>query len=63
MKTENGYLMTKLGEGDVKPQAVRKLLDGDAAFSLEWEEFWHEELRGIYRDADELLASYLEWLR
>ena len=63
VKTENGYLMTKLGEGDVKPQAVRKLLDGDAAFSLEWEEFWHEELGGIYRDADELLASYLEWLR
>ena len=63
MKTKTGYRMTKLGEGDVEPSAVLELLDCCTAFSLEWEEFWHEELRGIYRDADELLSSYLEWLK
>ena len=63
LNTSDGYRMTKLGEGDVEPTAVRELLDGCTAFSLEWEEFWHEELRGIYRDADELLSSYLEWLK
>ena len=63
VKTDVGYRMTALGEGVIEPAAIRDLLDGEAIFSLEWEEFWHKELRGIYRDTDELLLSYLDWLK
>lgn len=63
LKTDTGFKMTKLGDGVIAPSSVRKLLDEDAAYSLEWEEFWHEELKGLYRDADDLLGSYLNWLK
>ncbi|MBR3423971.1 MAG: sugar phosphate isomerase/epimerase [Clostridia bacterium] len=63
VRTKDGFRMTKLGEGDVNPTAVRKLIGENIPLSLEWEEFWHEELRGIYRDADDLFASYLGWLK
>ena len=63
VKTGGGYRMTKLGEGDVDPTSVREFIDGDVPLSLEWEEFWHEELRGIYRSSDDLLDSYLDWLK
>ena len=62
VKTDYGYKMTKLKCGDIRPSEVRGLLDDSTALSLEWEGFWHEELRYIYRDDDELLTSYLEWL-
>ncbi len=63
---ENGrFVMTRLGDGELSPRAVREQLEKIApqcAVSLEWEEFWREELRGIYSSPGELLVSYLRWI-
>ena len=64
---ENGlFVMTRLGDGELSPNEIREQLEKIApqcAMSLEWEEFWREELRGIYSSPRDLLDSYLEWIK
>ena len=65
-KIEAGkYVMTRLGDGDVDPKAVKSVLEKigfSGALSLEWEGFWHRELRTIYSTPEELLRNYLYWI-
>ncbi len=66
-RASNGrYVMTRLGDGELSPRDVREQLETIApgcALSLEWEEFWHPELKGLYSSPRELLESYLEWIK
>ena len=55
------YIYTKLGEGELPiADMVWRLLDAgyDGYFSLEWENEWREELKGVYNDLDKLLYDF-----
>ena len=55
------YIYTKLGEGELPiADMVRRLVDSgyDGYFSLEWENEWRAELKGVYNDLDKLLSDF-----
>ena len=55
------YIYTKLGEGELPIcDMVKRLLDVgyDGYFSLEWENEWRSELKGVYTDLDKLLYDF-----
>ncbi|MBQ3901329.1 MAG: sugar phosphate isomerase/epimerase [Clostridia bacterium] len=63
---DGGSVMTRLGDGELSPRDVREQLETvapDCALSLEWEEYWRPELRGIYSSPRDLLDSYLDWIK
>ena len=55
------YIYTKLGEGELPiADMVNRLLaiGYDGYFSLEWENEWRAELKGVYTDLDKLLYDF-----
>ncbi len=55
------YVYTKLGEGELPiADMIYRLLDNgyDGYFSLEWENEWRSELKGVYNDLDKLLYDF-----
>lgn len=55
------YIYTKLGEGELPiADMVWRLINRgyDGYFSLEWENEWRAELKGVYCDLDKLLSDF-----
>ena len=64
-RERKSYVMTPLGDGDIDPRRVRGLLEETSfsgELSLEWEEFWRPELKGIYKSPDDLIQAYKNWI-
>jgi sugar phosphate isomerase/epimerase len=56
---------TKLGEGELPIREALRLLDGSGYrgyCSLEWENAWRPEIRGLYNSLDDLLVAWNEFL-
>lgn len=59
------YVYTELGQGEVPVRDILDLLkktDYRGYLSLEWENQWRPELKGIYRSLDELLQDFNQYM-
>jgi len=59
------FLYTKLGEGEVPVRdclSELQKLGYDGYLSLEWEDAWRQELKGMYPDVSVLLSDYNAYL-
>lgn len=63
---EVAYRLTRIGEGDLPFDALKKALQSiryDGLLSLEWEAQWHPELKTLFPSNDALLTDYLAFIK
>jgi len=62
---KTSYIYTRLGEGVIHPKEILealKTIQYEGFLSLEWERAWRPELQNVYKDLDDTLYAYHNWL-